>query len=199
MCVLENKIKSQGEHIEKILQFLAEHEKIDASLNTELETKEERRRDLKKTVRQSVECYDKQLLEIENEVKRGQEEIDAREQANKKLQEDIDALVLEVIVLKNEVEREKEGPSTEMEELGSEIETLQIKLAQVKASKLKNKRRSADTNKPTSQASGVFKEKKLCVRHWDSDSSAEGEDRRFFDMIKQKMRVRKTGKNNNTK
>lgn len=189
ISVLENKMENQRDQMEKILQFLIEKKDTHINLDAALQM----RKEVKETLHQLEEHYNKQLVEIEAKLNRGQEEMETREQANNKLQENTDALILELNQLKTDLEQDKAGLNGDMEKLNNQIEMINIELTQVRADKLKNKGKSADMNIQTSQT-GSAKEKKINVRHWDSDSSVEGEDKRLLDLIQQKMRIKKPRK-----
>lgn len=187
----------QQEYVDKILEFLNGHKTI-KNLTTDLEDREEKRTNLKTTHLQLKKDYDKRILDLESELKQGQEEIETRDQTNKKLQDNSDSFILKVDLLKNELKdmfEEIQQQNRDMENLDNEIKNLDFEVAQIKANKLKNKKKASDANIGKSQASSTStREKMKRVRHWDSDSSVEGEDRRLSELVKQKMKMKKTGK-----
>ncbi|XP_023310055.1 early endosome antigen 1-like [Anoplophora glabripennis] len=193
---LKNKIEVQQESIQEILKFLAGH-KTDPNLSSELKEKEETKEELKTSHRQLKQDYDKRTSELEDKLKRGHEEIETRERTNKKLQTDTDSLIAELEKLKNRSEETSAQQNIDIEELDSEIQKLKAEVAQIKANKLRKKRKAADTNIQDEQASSTStSDKEKRVRHWDSDSSVEGEDRRLSELIKQRMKMKRMAKTN---
>ncbi|KAJ8969181.1 hypothetical protein NQ314_001884 [Rhamnusium bicolor] len=181
-----------------IQNFEERRSKLD--LKNELETKQNELKKLKATRQDLKERYNKKYLEIQNEIKHIQEEIDKIVTRNKNLQDDIDTVILEIKDLKNNEEeriREKQNQAAKSIELDNHIQNLTFEKARVKAELIKNKQKTADstilaTPKHFLTPSSSNRGKKVKVhRHWDSDSSIEGEDRKFSELAKQKIKMKR--------